>query len=337
LSGVLEHSFLPVIVGARVGDAMGAPTEGMSFEEIERRLGWVSTFTGDGTDDSLMATLLAEALVASGGHAGPDEWGTHIVANRDRILEKRDSFFVSVLHATEKLAYGFVPRRVAAGNMPSSSSAMCIWPVGLIHVGNPRTAASHAYGLAALIHAGEADFCQDAAAAVAAAIATALRPGSGISDATEAALAVIHPVSGAAMRTLIADSVTAADESPDYKEFRKRYREEFARPIQCDARETVPAAFALAALAGGDLALGVEYAANFGRDSDTVATITGALCGALTAPDDIPARWQADLGSPALDAAQSLARELARVARARAQEWINLARDVPGLLETEST
>ena len=52
----LAQRFLPVVVGARVGDAMGSPTEGLSAEEIRERFGWVDAFTGDGTDDSLMAT-----------------------------------------------------------------------------------------------------------------------------------------------------------------------------------------------------------------------------------------------------------------------------------------
>ena len=95
---------------------------------------------------------------------------------------KRDKFFPSVLHTAEKLSFGFAPRRVAAGTMPSSSSAMCIWPVGLVNAGDPRAAAAQAYSLAALIHVGEVDFCQDGAAAVAAAVAVGVRPDADVAD-----------------------------------------------------------------------------------------------------------------------------------------------------------
>jgi ADP-ribosylglycohydrolase len=71
--GDLADRILAVVVGARVGDAMGAPTEGMEPDEIERRYGWVAGFTGTGTDDSLMASLLIEALVLSGGHTSLDK------------------------------------------------------------------------------------------------------------------------------------------------------------------------------------------------------------------------------------------------------------------------
>lgn len=327
----LAARFLPVVIGARVGDAMGAPTEGLSFQDIVERFGWVDDFTGDGTDDSLMASLLADALLASDGYAGADEWGAQWVRQRDRMMAKRDRFFPSVLHTAEKLTYGFAPRRVAAGTMPSSSSAMCIWPVGLVNAGDPRAAAAQAYTLAALIHVGEVDFCQDAAAAVAAAVAAGLRPGVTVRDACAEALVVLHPMSGGAMLELISEAVAQAGEASGYEEFRERYLSRFRRHILCDSRETVPAAFALATLAGSDLRRGVELAANFGRDTDTIATMTGALCGAVGGPEAIPEAWIAKLGPEAMHDAEELAGRLAELARAKVADRERLSRTVPGL------
>jgi ADP-ribosylglycohydrolase len=327
----LAQRFLPVVIGARVGDAMGSTTEGMSPEDIDERFGWLDDFAGDGTDDSLMATLLAGALLASGGHAGADEWAAQWVEHHDLMLARKEQFFPSVLHTAEKLAYGFPPRRVAAGTMPSSSSAMCIWPVGLVNAGDPRAAAAQAYALAALIHVGEVDFCQDAAAAVAAAVAAGLRPDTTASDVCTEALAALHPVSGAPMRDLISDAVVLAGEVSGYEELRERYHAGFGRHIFCDSRETVPAAFALATLAGGDVRRGVEFAANFGRDTDTIATMTGALCGAIGGPDAIPETWIIALGPAALRDAETLAGRLAELARAKVADRERLSRTVPGL------
>lgn len=328
----LARRFLPVVIGARVGDAMGSTTEGMNPEDIEERFGWVDDFAGDGTDDSLMATLLADALLASGGHAGADEWAAQWVDHHDLMLARKEQFFPSVLHTAEKLAYGFPPRRVAAGTMPSSSSAMCIWPVGLVDAGDPRAAAVQAYALAALIHVGEVDFCQDAAAAVAAAVAAGLRPGASVSDVCTEALDALHPASGAEMRGLISDAVDLAGEVSGYEELRERYHAGFRQHIFCDSRETVPAAFALATLAGGDLRQGVEYAANFGRDTDTIASMTGALCGAIGGPDAIPEAWTTALGPSAVRDAETLAGRLAELAQAKVADRNRLARTVPGLL-----
>lgn len=329
----LSRRFLPVIIGARVGDAMGAPTEGLSAEEIGERFGWVDEFTGDGTDDSLMATLLADALLASGGHAGADEWAAQWIRRRDLMMSRRDRFFPSVLHVAEKLAYGMPPRRVAAGTMPSSSSAMCIWPVGLVNAGDPRAAAVQAYALAALIHVGEVDFCQDAAAAVAAAVAVGVRPGTGTREACSEAVAVLDPVSGESMRDLISAAVALAGEADGDEEFRERYLARFRQPIACDSRETVPAAFALATLAGGDLRRGVELAANFGRDTDTIASMTGALCGAIGGPQAVPEEWITALGPSSVADAEHLAGRLADLARAKAAERARLWRTVPGLAD----
>ena len=330
----LSRRFLSVVVGARVGDAMGTPTEGMSAEEIQDRFGWVDGFSGDGTDDSLMASLLADSLTESGGYAGADEWAREWVRQRDRMLAKKDRFFPSVLHIAEKLSYGFPPRRVAVGTMPSSSSAMCIWPVGLVNAGDPRAAASQAYALAALIHVEEVDFCQDGAAAVAAAVAAGLRPGTKVADVCDEALSVLHPVSGAPMRELIDEAVAMARDAPSHEEFRERFAATFHRRIMCDSRETVPAAFALATLAEGDLRRGVELAVNFGRDTDTIASMTGALCAAIGGPDAVPESWTNSLGADAMLDAERVAGQLADLARSRVADRERLSRTVPGLTAT---
>ena len=302
-------------------------------QEIEARSGWVDAFTGDGTDDSLMATLLAEALLTSGGYAGADDWAAEWIRQRDRIVAKRHRFFPSVLHTVEKLANGMPPRRVAEGNMPSSSSAMCIWPVGLVNAGDPRAAAAQAYSLAALIHVGEVSFCQDGAAAIAAGVAVGLRPGAGMAEVGAEALAALQPASGAVMRDLIADAVAQAGDVSGYEAFRRGYGARFGRPIACDARETVPAAFALATLAGGDLRLGVEFAVNFGRDTDTIATMTGALCGAIGGVDAIPESWLSSLGPTAVRDAEDLAGRLAALASAKRADRERLARTVLGVAD----
>jgi ADP-ribosylglycohydrolase len=232
----------------------------------------------------------------------------------------------------EKLRNGFPPRRVALGTMPSSSSAMSIWPVGLVNAGDPRAAADQAYALAALIHVGEVDFCQDAAAAVAAAVAVGLRPDTTARATIDAALAVLHPVSGQEMHELILEAVALAAAS-EYETFREGYRARFGRPIMCDARETVPATFALTLLADGDVRRGVELAVNLGGDTDTIATMTGAICGAIGGPDAIAPAWVEELGPAAVADAREVAEALVGVARAKVAERARLAATVPGLLD----
>jgi ADP-ribosylglycohydrolase len=304
----LHQRFANVVIASRVGDAMGTPTEGLTAEEVHSRFGWVREFEGDGTDDSLMATILAETLTRTDGIATSDDWAADIHRHQLDILAKQDKFFASMLHLVAKLDSGYRPAEVALGNMPSSTSAMCIWPVSLVNAGRPGAAARQAYELAGLIHVNEADHCTDAAAALAAAIAAAFLPDASIRLCAAEAAKVIRPTSGAIFRDALTEAVRLASSADSYQDFRARYQARFSRPIACDALETVPAAFALALLANGDVRTAVEYAANFGRDTDTIASMAGALCGALTI--EVPEAWIASLGPEAVDSASRLAGEL---------------------------
>ena len=61
---VLYKKALGCLLGGLIGDAIGTPTEGMDYRQIEARFGWVNDFDCDGTDDTVMKVLLAEAMIA---------------------------------------------------------------------------------------------------------------------------------------------------------------------------------------------------------------------------------------------------------------------------------
>ena len=283
------------LVGGLIGDAIGTPAESMPYTEIEEKYGWIADFDGDGTDDTVMKYLLAEALIRTDGYASYDDWAQVWLDNWDEIFGgKVGKFFYSVLHTAYKLRMHSIPRMAALGNMPSSSSAMCIAPVGIVNACNPRQAAQQAYNLASLIHIHDVSFCQDGAAAIAGAIAAAFSPGSTVDSILDAALNAIVPVSGQEMLGLIKDALSIADQAADYQTFRRLiYADEqrFFRRIVCDSRETIPITLALFRLAEGDLEKTVTYAANFGRDTDTIATMGGAIAGAYQGILGLRADW----------------------------------------------
>jgi len=269
------------LVGGLIGDAMGTLTENLEPDEIDQAFGWVGDFEDDGTDDSIMKYFLCDALIETHGYATADDWAAQWVRQREDIFgAKQDRFFVSVLHTAEKLVYGHLPRTVSQGNMPSSSSAMAIAPVGIVNAFNPRSASAQAQEIASLIHTGDVGFCQDAAAAVAAAVAAGFHPNASIGSVMDAALAHLKPSSGRGMLTLIQDALVLAQSNGSYVGFRDAYHKRFRQVVACDSRETAPAALALCYLADGDPARALPYAANFGRDTDTIGTMAGAICGA---------------------------------------------------------
>jgi ADP-ribosylglycohydrolase len=309
------------MLGGLVGDAMGTPTENMEPDDIASQFGWVKTFSGSGTDDTAMRSLLCEALLATNGYAGPDDWAEQWIVHGDIFTGAlRPKFFLSVLQTAEKLANGYDSRSVATGNMASSSSAMCIAPVGIVNAGNPRAAASQAWSLGSLIHQGPVSFCADAAAAVAAAVAVAVVPGASLDEVLGVPGRMLHPRYGAAIRDLIAQSLTLAGRSKDYEAFRQAFHRTFRQGVACDSRETVPAAFGLLAVAQGDAQRSVEYAANFGRDTDTIGAMAGSISGALAGARSLPATWLSALDPDGLQTEQDMSTKLASLAIAKATE-----------------
>jgi ADP-ribosylglycohydrolase len=313
-----------------VGDAMGTPTENLEPAQIEAKFGWVETFEGDGTDDSIMRNLIADALIATGGYADADDWAAEWMRQYKEIFgQKVGRFFQSVLHSATKLRHGEVPRIIATGNMPSSSSAMAIAPVGIVNAGHPKAAAQQAMELASLIHVTDVAFCQDGAAAIAAAVARALDGRSTIDQAIESALSAIKPWSGRDMRKLIEDALELARTANDYQSFRASYHQRFRRAIACDSRETVPATLAICRLAAGDPWKAVTYGANFGRDSDTIACMAGYVCGALSRDATAIGTALGSLPQNIVEREKSLAKKLVAVARQKArnemQNWQPLA------------
>jgi len=55
--------------------------------------------------------------------------------------------------------------------------------------------------------------------------------------------------------------------------------------------EAIPQVYAIYRMTGGDFRKAMFWACNFGRDADSIAAITGALCGARHGLDVIPDRW----------------------------------------------
>ena len=317
-SSVLYDKALGCLMMGLIGDAMGTPSEGKNYKYIEEEFGWIDDFSSDGTDDTVMKDLLAEALIRSDGLAGIDEWAGVLIEKRQEIFgEKVGKFFQSVLHTADKLRRGFIPRKVALGNMPSSSSAMCISPVGIANACDPREAAVQAYALGALIHVYDAGFCQDGAAAMAATVAEAFKPDATVDSIVDAATKHLQPISGTEMRERIEFCLAIAEKRGEYKAFRTAMYDvgdEFFCRYGCDSRETIPLTVALFKLSEGDMEKGVQYSANFGHDADTIATMCGAIAGTLHGAKSIRQDWVDKVHEFAATNQEQMAQHLAETA-----------------------
>ncbi len=282
----LEKKIYGALIGGLIGDAMGAPCEDMAYTDIESKYGWVSDFDGAGTDDSAIKQILCNAIIKHNGDVTADEWAEAFLEYR----EYYDLFFIPVKNMFHKIdSHLELPVYAGIGNMQSSSSAMSIAPLGLINPCNPYLASLQTYDAAGLIHGGCSTFCRDGATVIASVIAEAMHPGISPRDAVEKAVSYLHPVSSKELRDIIARALDLA--SLDYKEFRRMYYEGFLKEIVSDSRETVPCVLALFIISDGDPRTAIEYAANFGRDADTIGAMLGSIAGAYAGIDAFPAEW----------------------------------------------
>jgi ADP-ribosylglycohydrolase len=316
------------LLGGLCGDEIGRPAECLDYQTIAERFGRIAgpeqrPGKPAGTDDSALKHMLCEALMRAEGEVTPDDWAA---VWRERM--RPEQFWVPVQNAYFRLmVQGIPPAEVGVGTMVSNSSAMCIAPIGIVNAGNPAAACREALSAARLIHRG---FALEAAGAVAAAVAEAL--GANATRESVVAAATAHLPINSEMIDAIADGVALARESAGYEDFRARFYAGQLRPwphrregwsIAVDPRESVPAALGIFWLADGDPAETILGCANFGRDADTIATIGGAIAGALRGAGRIPAAWIATVGAACPVDQQRLARDLFDVLVRRAERAAN--------------
>ena len=326
-AGRLYDHVLGCLYGGEIGDAMGAPAENMTYQEIAATFGEITDFSGYGTDDSAMKHILCDAIQRGGGYPTADTWAEEWLAQEDLFI-KRHLFWIPVMNGFWKIrGQSVTPREAGHGNMASSSSAMCISPMGIINAGNPRQAALETYDVASPIHH---NFCRDAACSMAAAVAAALHPAATVSSVLEAAVAYLPPQSAHTMRDAIETTLALAHASAhasarqvsSYEAFREHYYAERLLPgiAMPDSRETVPVALALFTLAEGDPERAIIYGANFGRDADTIASMVGALAGAYRGVSALPAHWVEKVRAESPRAHEDVARELVEVVVKRIED-----------------
>ena len=314
----LEDKVYGCLLGGLIGDAMGAPGEGKTYQQIQERFGpaGIADFEGVGTDDTAIREQLIDAIFRAKGDVTCDEFAQSF---KDHRAKNYRLWYVPVKNAFHKFEAGLrLPAYAGWDNMQSSSTAMSISPMGIINACNPRRAVLETLDVASFIHNGASGFCRDAACAMAAAVAAAFRADATIDSVLAASTAHLLPLSAAEMRGRIEETLALARESGGYEAFRSTYYARHLYPTPPDARETVPATLAILWLAKGDPETAILYGANFGRDADTIGTMVGGVVGALHGTAALPRRWVEKVEANEHVEYRIIAPRLAEIARARA-------------------
>lgn len=282
------------LIGQAVGDALGAPVEGLSVYEIRERHAWIADFISDdpaGTDDTEYAMLTAR-IILSYGH---DLTLEHMTAEWTRYLVGQDGGFnrggFSEMDAIYNLRKGLVAPYTGSDNheMWSDGAAMRIAPIGIFCAGDPQEAARLAGIEARVSHHRDGVYCGQA---IAASVAAAM-VGKSWEAVVEAGLRYIPEDSWTHRK--ISEAVDIAmrvrNEEKIVEELYNRISI-FYYPWADVAPEATALAYGAFVAGRGEYVPSVLCGVNVGRDADTIAAMAGAMAGALHGVQAVPVDWR---------------------------------------------
>ncbi len=282
------------LLGVAIGDAMGAPCEGMSAQAIREKYGWITGFLNEeavGTDDTDFTLFNAHIVLTYGVEVTcrqvENEW-------RDKLLSGayyyRPGGFSDVI-ATRNLQAGLHTPQSGAFNhqMWSDGAAMAISPAGIARAGQPHRAAELAAVLGSVSNARDGVY---AAQAVAAAISMGM-VGAEPRAMIEAGVRAIPPDSWTArvLGRVLALGFDQMDVDTALATIEQNVIVSWW-PWADLVTEAVPVAMAVFLACRGDFAHAVPAGVRLGRDADTIGAIVGSLAGACGGVDTIPDDWK---------------------------------------------
>lgn len=280
--------FRGVLLGGAVGDALGAPLEGMSGIEIRRFHGgrvknFLSERYGAGalTGDAQLTLALTEALVAGGGFdmdALSHAFGEWMRMYDDGVREARGHDQASAT-ACRRLYRGVSPR-VSAIDSASCSAATRAAPLGLF-LRDEAAAVNAAVLQAMLTHADPRALAGAVAVAVGVAHALAAVPFDAYEFLRSTALVVedVEPGLAAKICQLEAYLDWPLEDGLEYT------------GTSDHAMEAIPAAFLIFSKTPHHTEKAIVAAVNAGGHTAGIGAMVGALAGALNGAGSLPERW----------------------------------------------
>lgn len=305
---------------------------------------------GDGhvTDDTLLTHALVRVYATVRDHLDAYAVAEHLVPEligQPRWIPELEAealplqrVFLAEKWLVARLHYGHVdPREAGNGNIVNCGAAMYMAPVGLVNAANPAGAYAEALDVAG---AHQSSYGREAAGVFAAAVAAACAPGASPDSVVAACLSLAKDGTRSAIEAVCETAARYTDFESALGPLRRavepydtvgpEYRAPSLgarRPSRLHAIEELPVALGMLVVSGGDHRHAVLGSINYGRDCDSIATMAGALAGALGSP--VPDEWaktvaeasRLDLTAPAHTLAEVAREVFARdVARRRAHE-----------------
>jgi ADP-ribosyl-[dinitrogen reductase] hydrolase len=283
--------FVGCLLGLASGDALGMPVEGFSAEEIKATVGPVrdmmpasekhfhrGLLCGQYTDDTQQTLVLAESMLQSSGFSGDIfaerlmDWG--LTWAMDESLNR--GVGLATRSSLDEMRNG-KPWQESGVQIPTCGSAMRAAPIGLVYHCDLSLVARYADLQSISTHCSSAARAGSVAVACGVALSLVGFPKDTVLRMVAAQAGRID--SDFSQRLIWAGSLMDIETSEALAQI----------GTSPSVYETVPAAFYCHLRFGPEDAL--IAGASCGGDTDTIASIAGALAGASEGTGWIPQRW----------------------------------------------
>jgi ADP-ribosylglycohydrolase len=315
----LERRIHAALLVAGIGDALGAPTEQYTMAEIAAAHGPglidrfilppPDTFAGANgggvaeiTDDASQMYYLARALIKAKGNLTNADWIACLLnwaatSPKAGFMGPSTEALVKALRAgTDPGRFGLIgtSARKMTNVGATNGAAMRVAPVGMCFPGDVERTAGIVLNTCLPSH--DASVAIEAACAIAAGVSVALvatdwqevvegcRKGARLGRALAAREARLE--AGPRFQARLEMALAIAAGARDEIELLSRLEAEVGNSVL--AAESVPCAIGIFAWAKGEPWLVVRLAATIGNDSDSIATMAGAMAGALNGAGSVP-------------------------------------------------
>jgi poly(ADP-ribose) glycohydrolase ARH3 len=280
----LKSKFTGALIGTAVGDALGAPVEGWSMEQVRSAYsegnGWKMSY-GRYTDDTEMMIGVAESLIKNKGFNGADMARTFI-QNYDAKRGYGPGSKEALKRIREGESWEEASRKLFGGNGSyGNGAAMRIAPIGLFYYDSAEALREIAYKSSHITHSHELG--KEGAALQAFAVALAVR------GQKEGMLPGLKEfVQNNVYKSKLRRIEVLLDKDATKKEIIAKLGNGMA------AFDSVPTAI-YSFLRADSFEDAVIYAVSLGGDTDTIGAMTGAISGAYYGDGAIPSEWTEQL------------------------------------------
>jgi len=292
----LNDKILGCLAGLALGDALGNPTEFLTPQAIRDEYGWVDRFVpaaswhphhimspGSITDDTGQALAIAHAY-SEDGNLTAESVAMNLVKWADDAGEVLPVVLgPSTRKALERLRAGDSPH-LTGENGTTNGAAFRAIPIGLVNYDQPDRLMEQIVEACLPTHGTTTAI--SGAAAVGFAVTAAMKKGATIDSVITAAcegavngrnFGKWHWATQLEKRIELAFKIVTNTSST------KQALVDLYDFVGVDmlVSESVATAFGLVKLANGDPVKAMEYGANIGGDTDTIAAIAASICGAF--------------------------------------------------------